>query len=170
MYILFHSVLLPDHARPAYLAYPARLKEASRFCINVHSPYVFPLPCTVRKEVATRRFCPSSPHSASTITAACTTLDLLEGRRRSPVLVLVFIMHSNYNSSRQYKRPHHTPHDRNEGSSSSSRPIPQSAYVQAYESQLIYGQADRAEDLYAKGGRGLMRWQGEGNDEIWADR
>ena len=115
-------------------------------------------------------FCLSSLHFASKFTATCTTLDLLKGRRRGPVLVLVFTMHPNYNSSRQYKRPHYTPHDRNEGSSSSSRPIPQSAYIQAYESQLIYGQGDRADNLYAKGGRGLMRWQGEGDDEIWADR
>ena len=115
-------------------------------------------------------FCLSSLHFAPNFTATCTTVDLLEARLRSPVLVLVIIMHSNYNSSRQYKRPHHTPHDRNEGLSSSSRPIPQSAYIQAYEAQLAYGQAERAEDLYAKGGRGLMRWQGEGDDELWADR
>jgi hypothetical protein len=75
-------------------------------------------------------------------------------------------MHSN----RQYKRPYHAQHDRNEGSSSSSRPILQSAYVQAYEAQLVYGQKERAEDLYAKGGRGLMRWQGGDDEEIWADR
>ena len=74
------------------------------------------------------------------------------------------------NAARQAKRPH--VHQRNEASSSStSRPIPQSAYVQAYEAQLVYGQRRRAEDLYSKDGKGLMRWQGdEGDDEIWADR
>jgi hypothetical protein len=111
------------------------------------------VPCTVRKESATRRFSLCNLHTASTITTTYPSLDLLIGETRDQVLVFISDMHSNYNSS-----------------SSSSRPIPQSAYVQAYESQLVYGQRERAEDLYAKGGRGLMRWQGEDDDDIWADR
>lgn len=79
-------------------------------------------------------------------------------------------MHHHHDSIRQHKRPY-APPNRNEASSSTSRPIPQSAYIQAYEAQLIYGQKERAEELYSKGGQGLMRWQGENEDtEIWADR
>jgi hypothetical protein len=94
------------------------------------------------------------------------TLDLLKGEMQSQVPIPKLNMHSN----RQYKRLHHAPHDRNEASSLRSRPIPQLAYTQAYEAQLVYGQRQRADDLYAKGGRGLMRWQGEDDEEIWADR
>lgn len=57
---------------------------------------------------------------------------------------------------------------------SKPRSVPPAAYIQAYEAQLIYGQEGRAEELYSKaaGGRGLMRWQGYGDDgkEVWADR
>lgn len=78
-------------------------------------------------------------------------------------------MYPHQSHTRPYKRPH--AHNRNEASSSTSRPIPQSAYIQAYEAQLVYGQQSRAEDLYSKGGRGLMKWQGRDEDgEIWADR
>ena len=123
---------------------------------------------TVRKEVATKRFLLCSLHFDlyTHLRESC----LLKGETRGQVLVPKCNMHPNYNPSRHHKRPHHAPHDRNEGSASSSRPIPQSAYVQAYEAQLVYGQRERAEDLYAKGGRGLMRWQGEDGGEIWADR
>jgi hypothetical protein len=75
-------------------------------------------------------------------------------------------MHSIYNNARHHKRPHAT-QDRVELSTPKS--IPQSAYIQAYEAQLVYGQNDKAEELYSKGGRGLMRWQGDG-EEVWADR
>ncbi len=71
----------------------------------------------------------------------------------------------------------------------SDRPpqIPSSAYVTAYEAQLIYGRDDLADritrrDRFAEGGDGesgsgpsrgaLIRWEGEhdGTEEIWLDR
>lgn len=58
--------------------------------------------------------------------------------------------------------------------------IPPAAYIQAYEAQLIYGQhetarelASRAEDLPESSrarGRGLIKWQGDEDADIWADR
>lgn len=75
-------------------------------------------------------------------------------------------MNLQSNPTRHHKRPHPAP-GRTE--LSAPKPIPQSACVQAYEAQLVYGQVQRAEELYSKDGRGLMRWQGE-DEEIWADR
>jgi hypothetical protein len=75
-------------------------------------------------------------------------------------------MNPDYNSNRHKKRPYPA-HDRTEFSA--GKTIPQSAYIQAYEAQLVYGQTERASELYSKDGRGLMRWQGE-DEEVWADR
>jgi hypothetical protein len=64
--------------------------------------------------------------------------------------------------------------------------IPGTAFVQAYEAQLVYGHSAFARDLYAlpshgsssagtsTGARGaLMRWEGDGDEErgeVWVDR
>lgn len=50
--------------------------------------------------------------------------------------------------------------------------VPRAAYVQAYESQLVYGQPSRARDICSKEGGSLMQWHGDddGHREIWADR
>jgi len=60
------------------------------------------------------------------------------------------------------------------------RPIPPSAYIQAYEAQLVYNQHETAKELATKAeylpessrnrGRGLIRWQGDEEADIWADR
>jgi hypothetical protein len=60
------------------------------------------------------------------------------------------------------------------------RSIPPSAYIQAYEAQLVYDQYETANQLALKAedlpessrtrGRGLIRWHGDEEAEVWADR
>jgi len=60
------------------------------------------------------------------------------------------------------------------------RPIPPAAYIQAYEAQLVYDQTDLARELSTPvddlpevsraRGRGLLRWQGDIDKNVWADR
>jgi hypothetical protein len=52
---------------------------------------------------------------------------------------------------------------------------PPAAFIQAYEAQLVYGQRGLADEIASKdgkGGKGLIRWQGDGEGEtvVWADR
>ncbi|WVQ72612.1 hypothetical protein IAR50_002170 [Cryptococcus sp. DSM 104548] len=64
------------------------------------------------------------------------------------------------------KRPHPQP-------STSKPPIPQAAYIQAYEAPLVYGQNHLAQSVRAKsdGGRGgLIEYAGEAEGEVWAER
>ena len=96
----------------------------------------------------------------------------------------------NYQDSRQRRL-------QDDETTAKPKPIPSSAYQQAYEAQLIYGHAEYARALwsipqegesshssYPTNGDGngngdrngvrsaLMRWQGEGADDrdIWVDR
>ena len=59
--------------------------------------------------------------------------------------------------------------------------FPPSAFIQAYEANLIYDEPEiareqmtKSEDLpesIRRAGRGLLRWQGEGAEsDLWADR
>ncbi|WWD17417.1 hypothetical protein CI109_101858 [Kwoniella shandongensis] len=80
------------------------------------------------------------------------------------------------------KRPYRSDPSRPGQSSSTTTPIiPPSAYIQAYEAQLIYDQDDLAQEVTQKDGRrglGLIQYAGEVEDEggmsvrgeIWADR
>ena len=74
----------------------------------------------------------------------------------------------------------HQPHTN--GSSSRAPNIPPTAYVQAYEAQLVYGEAETAAELgnrYEASTAGpssavsrgrLVRWEGEDGQEVWAER
>lgn len=75
------------------------------------------------------------------------------------------------------KRRAHSP---TRNGQSSGRPIPPAAYIQAYEAQLVYDRVEIAQELSTPvddlpessraRGRGLLRWQGDTDRNVWADR